>query len=299
MLCYILILTMSTVATNLENTLNLPQQINGWQLETPSPKKYNAENLFDYIDGNAEVYRALGVQEVLVYRYKNTIKEEIIIDIFDMGSSASAYGAYHNDIRDLPDANIGNESELMSNSLTFWKDKYFIVITGIGESENMKQTILKIGKHIDEKIPNKGEPPHLIYLLPEEGLVKSEIYYFKNYDLLKVRFYLSDYDPFELKENCEGLVARYKLSNNNENFILFLVSYPSEKDAKKALKNLKELSTKEYPDQGYTKNLSHRNTFFFTVNNYLVLIVDFNDKNVVKTYKEKILALMNKRRNQK
>lgn len=287
---------MVLVISMLNTHINLPQEIDGWRLAKTTPEKYNTENLFDYIDGNAEVYIALGVQEVLVYRYKNPNNEEIIVDIFNMGTSSSAFGAYHNDIRDLPSANIGTESESMSNSLTFWKDKYFIVITGMGESENMKKTIIKIGKIIDESIPCKGTPPHIVNLLPNEGLVKSEIHYFKNYDLLKVRFYLSDEDPFLLKENCEGIVARYKIPQANEDFLLFIISYPSKKDTTQALKKLKEICSKESPNLGYSRHLSKRNSYFFTIKKYLILIVDFKDENVVKTYTNKISALVNKRR---
>ncbi len=281
--------------TNINDSFNLPQEIHGWYLENPTPDLYNAENLYDYIDGNAEVYRALGVKQVLVYRYKKNNKEEIVVDIFDMGSSASAYGAYHNDIRDLPDANIGAESELMSNSLTFWKDKYFIVITGIGESDDMKKTIIEIGKIIDKKIPNKGEPPNIVNLLPKEGLVKSEIHYFKNYDLLKVRFYLSDEDPFQLKDNCEGIVARYKIHHTNEDFLIFLINYPSKDDTTAVLKKLKELCEKKASNKGFTKSLSQRNTSFFAINNYIVLLVDFKNENIVETYKQKISALITTR----
>ncbi|MCX8065520.1 MAG: hypothetical protein N3G21_10165 [Candidatus Hydrogenedentes bacterium] len=293
-----IIFTLAFMNINSANIFNLPKEINEWKLEANTPERFTPETLYDYIDGNAEVYKSLGVNEVFVYRYHNldkSDKEEIIVDIFDMNSSSSAYGAYHNDIRDLPSADIGAESEIMSNSLTFWKDKYFVVITGIGESENIKQTIIAIGKYIDSKIPNKGDPPHIINLLPKEGLISSQIHYFKNYDLLKVRFYLSEEDPFQLKDGCEGIVARYKLPEKSEDFLIFIISYTSEKDTTNALSKLKELCSVTTEDQGFTKSLSKRNSLFFSMKNYLVLFLDFKDRNIVKKYKQEIIALSNKR----
>lgn len=285
------------MSNNMAEMFNFPKEVDGWQLEDNAPEIYTPETLYDYIDGNAEVYISLGVREVLVYRYKKPTNEEIVIDIFDMGSSSSAYGAYHNDIRDLPGLDIGVESELMSNSLTFWKDKYFVVITGIGESKDIKDDIIKLGKFVDSKISNKGEPPFIATLLPQKGLVKSQIHYFKNYDLLKVRFYLSEEDPFLMKEGCEGIVARYKLSKENEDFFIFIVKYPSEKDTTDAIQKLKKLCTEtSNHTQGYTKSLSNRNSSFFAINNYLILILDFKDENVIEKYKKELIALLSKRR---
>ena len=59
-----------------------------------------ADTLFDFIDGGAEVYRSFNVQRVVSRRYGRTGAPDLMADLFDMGSSRDAFGAYHHDIRD-------------------------------------------------------------------------------------------------------------------------------------------------------------------------------------------------------
>ena len=54
---------------------------------------YTADTLFELIDGGAEVYRSLNVERVVSRRYSRPDADEVIVDIFDMGSSSDAFGA--------------------------------------------------------------------------------------------------------------------------------------------------------------------------------------------------------------
>ncbi len=202
-----------TDKTYQEVPFSFPQKVNQWTLENSEPTRYNADTLFDYIDGNAEVYRSLGVKEVYAYHWSNPEGVEILLDIFDMGDSASAYGAYHHDIRDQKDIGLGAESEGMNNSLAFWKDRYFISIVGMGDSPELIQTVMELGKIVDQQIPDKGEKPEIANLLPEEGLVKSHIHYFRDYNLLKVHYYITDENILELDQSTEGIFYPNRMSD--------------------------------------------------------------------------------------
>ncbi len=268
-----------------------PDNINQWSLEKREPDRYDAETLYDYIDGNAEVYRSLGVKEVLAYRWTNPQQVEIFMDIFDMGDSSSAYGAYHHDIRDQKDIGLGFESEGMNNSLAFWKDRYFVSIVGMGDSEELNNTVLELGKIIDKQIPDKGTPPSIVYLLPEKGLVKSHIHYFKDYDLMKVHYFITDENILQLDQKTEGILARYFLSELDERFNIIIVQYSDMKKAVSIEQNFKQLldkAMKDLKEEERNKKFGFKSIAIHTCKNYLILIADWKNRETVNLYLKEI-----------
>ena len=294
-LCFLLsCATMNSTNKSPEEKIrfSFPENVNQWKLEKTLPDRYDAETLYDYIDGNAEVYRSLGVKEVYAYRWLNPQQVEIFMDIFDMGNSASAYGAYHHDIRDQKDIGLGVESEGMNNSLAFWKDRYFISIVGMGDSPELNQTVIELGKIIDRQIPNKGKPPEIVRLLPEKGQVKSHVHYFNDYDLLKVHFFITDENILQLNKDTEGILLRYFLPKQDEQFQIILIRY---KDKKKALlvnqnfKNLIDKSAKEMNDEERRKKFGFHSILIHSHEKYLILIIDWKKKETADWYIKEIV----------
>jgi len=269
-----------------------PTNINQWQPINLIPDQYTADNLYDYIDGNAEVYRSLGVKEVFAYRWSRPKEADIIVDIFDMGDSNGAYGAYHNDIRDQKEIGIGAESEYMNNSLAFWKSKYFICITGMGDSHELNQTILELGKCIDRQIPDKGNPPKIIHVLPDKGLMKSHIHYFKDFNLLNVHYFISNENILGIDNGCEGVLVRYSLPESQEQFNVIIIKYPKKERAKIIAKNLKEIleQSKEFPTQEKASGIwEFKSILIHQKKNYLILIIDWQKKEIGDLYLNQII----------
>ncbi len=271
---------------------SFPNNVNQWKLEKAVPDRYDAETLYDYIDGNAEVYRSLGVKEVYAYRWSNPQQVEIFMDIFDMGNSASAYGAYHHDIRDQKDIGLGVESEGMNNSLAFWKDRYFVSIVGMGDSPELNQTVMELGKIIDRQIPEKGNPPEIVKLLPEKGQVKSHIHYFNDYDLLKVHFFLTDENILQLGKDTEGILLRYFLTEQDERFQIILIRYKDKKKASLVSQNFKNLidkSAKEMTEDERNKKFGFNSILIHSHEKYLILVIDWKNKEIADRYVKEIV----------
>lgn len=158
----------------------LPQGVNGYAGERPD-KIYTAKTLFDLIDGGAEVYRALNVQRVVSRRYLKSGSPDIIADIFDMGSSEDAFGAFHHDLREGNDVDIGHESEHSGNVLLFWKDRYFISLLAFDETRETMRVLKALGKSIAASIRHKGRKPSLLNRLPQIGLQTRTVSYFHDW----------------------------------------------------------------------------------------------------------------------
>lgn len=214
---------------------------------------FTADTLFDLIDGGAEIYRALNVQRTVHRRYTHPQSNDIIADIFDMGSAADAYGAYHNDIREGESASIGRESEYQGGSLNFWKDRYYVSVVALLETDITARAVRGIGRAVADAIPGDAPPPELTRCLPGEGLLAEQVYFFHDHQGLTRRYRLGDGNPLLLSRDTEGLLARYRPVSSEGTaalpYILLLIRYPSIEAAKTAHRNFRAAHTVGWRDQ--------------------------------------------------
>src|SRR5512141_1189010 len=77
--------------TDVDFAARLPAQVGAWK-KPPKPVVYDRDNLFDYIDGGAELYLAFGFHRATTFEYTAGKDDDIKVDIFDMGSPRGAFG---------------------------------------------------------------------------------------------------------------------------------------------------------------------------------------------------------------
>lgn len=190
----------------------LPETMQGWKTRRPD-HEYTFDTLFDLIDGGAEVYRSLNVNKVLDRRYTKEGAADIIVDLFDMGSSRDAFGAFHYDIREDADVGVGMESEYQGSSLFFWKDRFFVSVVTFEETPETRKVVLALGKAIAARIPRPGTKPEIVKLLPSKDLQREQIYYFHDLESLERRYSIGKGNPLHLSKKTEGLLARYGVTD--------------------------------------------------------------------------------------
>ncbi|MEE9464267.1 MAG: DUF6599 family protein, partial [Candidatus Neomarinimicrobiota bacterium] len=71
----------------------MPGTVEDWQTGR-ADKIYNRENLYEYINGGAELYLSYGFLQMISRTYTKSGKPDIVVDIFDMGSSRNAFGVF-------------------------------------------------------------------------------------------------------------------------------------------------------------------------------------------------------------
>ncbi|MGV8137881.1 MAG: DUF6599 family protein [Mangrovibacterium sp.] len=95
---------------------------NEWSTE--SDQYFNHENLYDYIDGAAELYLSYGFNTVISRRYACPDEMDIVVEIFDMKGVRDAFGVFTN-MREKNQHEFGQGSQQIEGSLIFWKGHYF------------------------------------------------------------------------------------------------------------------------------------------------------------------------------
>ncbi len=213
--------------------LLLPEPINGWRI-TEKDQMYNPKNLFDYIDGGAELYLSYGFQQVVTRTFTKTDEPDIIVDIFDMGSSESAFGVFSHS-REVIDTTFGQGSQYTAGLLLFWKDRYYVSLMASYETEQARQTIFQMAHQIDAAIPQKGQMPKILSYLPQKNLVRESIRFFRHHVWLNSHYFISDENILHINQNTAAVLAKYHCAD--QKCILLLIQYPTLNDAERAYRD--------------------------------------------------------------
>lgn len=207
----------------------LPDTIQGWMVEEKN--QYNRDNLYDYIDGGAELYLSYGFMEMVNFTYNRKDQPSLIVDIFDMGSSENAYGVFTYS-RETVDSTYGQGSQYSPGLLLFWKDRYYISILASPETSQSRDAVFKLALAIDHKIPPGGSLPRIISLLPSEGLLDASIRYFKHHIWLNTYYFISDQNIFHIDSTTDAVLAKYR-----DGSLLLLITYPDTTEATAAFQD--------------------------------------------------------------
>jgi hypothetical protein len=113
---------------------SIPAQIMDWKVKVKD-RTFDRKTIFKYIDGGAELYLAYDFQQVFARTFSGPGDNEIMLDIYDMGSAAEAFGIFTSE-REDEEAGIGQGSEYSEGLLRSWKDRFFVSILLVGDSRD-------------------------------------------------------------------------------------------------------------------------------------------------------------------
>ena len=231
LIVFSLLLFVQTVAQTVNNPASaLPDSFNNWK-KLGDDRTFNDQNLYDYIDGAAELYISFGFAKVFNRIYSAGEGKEIIVDIFYMNTPQDAFGAFSFSVGKIGN-DFGTQSQIAHGAIVFWKNNFVVSIVENPASEEAKKTSLIIAKLIDESIPEKGSFPEVLKYLPPENLDAQSIRYFRHYVWFNTYAYISGENILNINQNTHGVLAKY---GDKEKLILIIVKYPDEQKALAAL----------------------------------------------------------------
>lgn len=195
-----------------------------WPLKG-KPAFYDKNNLFDHVNGEAEIYFPYGFELLASGTYASSKDPElwIVADVYRMGSLLDAFGIYSNYRKpDNEFVKIGAEGFIAPSQLLFYQDRYFVRIQVTGDSEVDKKVLLDCGKAISGRLPAvfTGPAELKIFAVPEI-VPKSERYIAKS---------LLGYDYFR-----RGMTADARSGGGK--FQVFVINEASPEAAHKAFES--------------------------------------------------------------
>jgi len=223
----------------------IPAEAGGWK-SAGADQAFNAETIFDYIDGAGEVYRAFNMKLLASRRFSKSGQADVIVDLFDMGSSADAFGVFAHDLEG-EDWKTGQGSLYKGGLLQFWRGRYFAAIFAESENPETKAVVAGLGKTIASGLGPDGPKPALLELLPAE-FRSGQVRWFHNPQILNYHFHVSSDNVLKLGPEAEAAIST--VGTKSEKRSCLIVRYTDETAAASSLTDflrayLPETSTPE------------------------------------------------------
>lgn len=274
------------------------KQLEPWQSKDVIAT-YIGNELYDYIDGGAEIYFEFGFNFVKVQEYILG-EESITLEIYCFDNLKGAFGIYSIN-RDItsPVIDIGNEGIETDYQISFWHNNYYVLLQTYNPTPEIKSEMRKYAKFVSSQIGKKIDPPDIVNFLPTKNKVpRSERFVMGNYGISNQHFF-SEENIFELEKGGEGIFADY-VSDSNK-FTIFIVRYNDNIKPKSTFNKLKELY-KDSPliegidnklDSGFVSKNNEGNYDAVKIKgNFIALVLNSIDKdtsvNMIKLIDERI-----------
>jgi len=198
-------------------------EIAGWkqsgEIETFIPK-----NLYEYINGAADLYLMYDFEELKVAEYQNEKKASVTLDVYRHKTPLLAFGIYSQER--LPEANvlnIGVQGYYEKGFLNFLTGPYYVKISTVNTGPEDREVLVAFANKVAENLREKGSFPSILSAFPAEEKQKhSEKFIAKNflgYAFLHSSF-TADYElqakKFKLfviegknKNECKDMIEKY------------------------------------------------------------------------------------------
>lgn len=158
-------------------------ELPGWSLVT-DPEHYEADNLWEYINGQADFFIDYGFVRVETAEYRNDqASKSVVLEVYRMGRPQEAFGIFAAErTRDDRSLEIGAGAYLGANVLGFWQGEQYVKLTSFDEGPAIELLLIGLAEEISSRIPSQGHELETLLLFPEEGRVEaSERFIPKNF----------------------------------------------------------------------------------------------------------------------
>jgi hypothetical protein len=216
-------------------------------------KCYKGEELFNYIDGGAELFHDYGFKKACVRDYQRG-DYLYTVEIYEMENSPKAFGVYSIN-REGEHPQFGQEAAYQEGFLNIWKGRYYIKIFTPQKDADIQKDILFLGEKTASQIKDKGEMPSLSKIVPVSAVKDKTVSFWKMGPLNNI-FFLSHENILNLTGEEEGITFLLPVGKENtplsspplkrgerggvekENVRVIIVRYPDTGRAKESMENV-------------------------------------------------------------
>jgi hypothetical protein len=157
-------------------------QMEGWT-QKGNPVTYTPDNLYEYIDGAADVFLSYDFVKLATVSLENEKKASITIDIYRHSSPVNGFGIYSQEKSKIgPFLSIGTQGYYEKGILNFLKGSFYVKISGYDLGDQDETILTETAKLIAQKIDDDNHFPEVVACFPrEEKVENSERYVAQNF----------------------------------------------------------------------------------------------------------------------
>ncbi|MFQ5789420.1 MAG: DUF6599 family protein [Acidobacteriota bacterium] len=207
---------------------------------------YRADNLYNFINGGAEVYLEYGFVQVISQEYAWE-EDSIICTVYEMEDPQAAFGifSYTRSPQKSP-LSLGDGAVMGAFQLAFWQDRYFVIVESFSQSEKLRQALAHFARRISRNIGDHADPPALLQSLPPEQLILGSEKLLKGRLAVDSLFFLGAGGLVDIDSDDWVLYGEYQTAGHTAK--LFLVFCGGEEKASRLYRRLHRAFSAE---QGY------------------------------------------------
>lgn len=277
--------TSQTVAKDLKEVLPLDKEISNWVL-ADSIGYFKGDQLYNYIDGGAEIYMEYGFSRVYSAPYIDGSDRQIQVELYEMADHAAAYGTYTFYLNGPGEKiHAGQEAVFIDYYGAVWKGNYVLMISTPGSDTSLKKDISLFAKNISDKINSTGDKPQLVSTIENGGLNTGYIKYFEG------RIGLSNIYKI-IPGNAFSFEKAVSFENQGNKTIIF--QHESSLSSSDALKESLEKIKQSNKEADFTVNensfsyIDYKNNIIIcdSYKNYLIVVIGKNNEFIENTLKK-------------
>ena len=280
-LCIIILLSIVLASpASAQDSTSLFPPFKGWTIAEDTTV-YNPDNLWDIIDGAADLFLEYGFIDLHIGRYQKREDAEIRAELYKFDSEADAFGMYSQERNpDYAFIDIGAQAYREEGALNFLTGIYYVKIMTHLHGKEALDAMTTIATSLNSRLNQCNTLPEILNLLPaQQKHLNSEQYIATNF--LGYAFFRHVY------------VAHY---GTDKPFRIFVIAAESNAEAKSAFEEFVKTSPGGTIDTSAIERYSVRDRYNGPIKivrqgNFIAGTVDLEDQGLVNIY---IGAILNR-----
>jgi hypothetical protein len=157
-------------------------EIKGWKL-TIEETVYTPNNLWDVIDGAADLFLEYNFVDLHIGRYQKSADLEIKVELYRHKSAVDAFGMYSQErYPDYHFIDLGTQGYVEKGALNFLCGDYYIKISTVQSEKAAQDGLMTIGEALEKRLKRTKSWPSLIAAFPTQGKqANTEQYVARNF----------------------------------------------------------------------------------------------------------------------
>ncbi|MBS0010668.1 MAG: hypothetical protein KFF49_04620 [Bacteroidales bacterium] len=156
-------------------------ELNKFDIDSSYPV-YTPDNLWDYINGAADSYNALGFRNLYVADYKRGKRHSIKLEVYQHAGENLAFGIYAMERAPSYDFfNLGVQGYREKGLVHFLKGRYYVKVTSHSDKQRTLEALEDLAYRTEALLEGTAEFPGVLKLFPAKGKREySEMYIAEN-----------------------------------------------------------------------------------------------------------------------
>jgi hypothetical protein len=213
-----------------ESLLPADGAVPGWRRAEPA-RVYSGPELYELIDGGAEIFFEHGFERVTVQRYALGA-DEVVVDLYAMRDAAAALGIYLGRCgEETPAPGLDLRHTAGRHELLAVKGRFYVVVESLSGSAERAADLVAFARALAPGLP-APEPVGALDLLPEQGRVPGSERLIRGPLALESFIQLGEGDVLQLGGRVTAAAASYQAPEGR--FTLVVVPYADGAAARRA-----------------------------------------------------------------